>query len=248
MGSVVAHLVTPLIPMQPSFYSPSRLLLGGKLALCIASAVSLTACLEVQDHGVAELADTTSAGASGEQNQEPTAQESAPGSTMQDQSSMPDSTESKPEESTSDAATDQTTGDETSTSGDNTDATNSGATSTSTTGTTTTSTSGSAGDTSSDATTDESTSTDSTGDTSSDTSTSSTSDTDTDTDTDTGGNKRSCDNINWGVGDVVERRTAQGYVDQDGDDELETSKRDAGMCELHLSNRKCGLVLFGFDG
>lgn len=238
MKVLVAHLVTAQISMNASFFSQSRSLLRGTLVFCLASATSLTACLEVRDNGVAELSDTsTGAGASDEA--------SGPSSGMPDQSStqedsepQPDtSTEEKPGEGTASSKEGSESDESTGSDGSSNTKTNTGATTTSTTGTTTTSTTGNAGDTSSDDSSDETTSTDSTGDTSSDSSSS-----------DTQEPARDCAKISWGQGDVVERGSAKGYVDTDGDDKLETQETQAGMCELHLSGRKCGLVLFGFDG
>lgn len=239
MKAIVAPLATPQISMHASFYSPSRSLLRGTLVFCLASVTSLTACLEVQDHGTAELSDTTGSSSGG-------SSEMAPGSSMEEVPSSEGSTSQESAPGSTDASTGSTA---TSTSGTSSaggattgtsTSTGTSTTTTTTTATTTTTTTASAGDTSSDSTSDETTSTDTTGDTSSDSSSSS--------DTDTGGPKRDCEKIDWGRGKVVKRGEAEGYVDQDGDDALETDKTDAGMCELHLSGRKCGLVLFGFDG
>lgn len=75
------------------------------------------------------------------------------------------------------------------------------------------------------------------------------------TDTPSGGetqdpelNPRDCDKIEWGSelkeGSVIERGDVQGYVDSDGDGAVEKEEQDAGMCQLHKTGKKCGLVLY----
>lgn len=236
--------------MHASLFSQSRQFLRGTLLFCLASATSLTGCFEVREAGVAKQTETTTAATGDGASEEDLVESSGAESSMPDQSSTQDDSAPEPDTSGSQEPTEETgdgtddsdattesddksdspddattESDEGSSTGDNT-----GVTTTSTTGTSTTSTTGDAGTSSTDDSSDETTSTDSTGDTT------------------TEEPARDCANIEWGKGDVVERGTAQGYVDQDGDDELETDKTDAGMCELHLSGRKCGLVLFGFDG
>lgn len=216
--------------MPASSTSPSLCLIRGTLLVCFASALSLTACFEVKDQGVAQQTETTGQDDSTSEGEASSDPGSAPDSSMEDQDSSQSGAGTKPDGSSATSSTEDTTqgstgSDESSTSGDAT-------TGDATTSTTTTSTTG---QTSSTPSSDES-STDMTGDTSSS------------SDTTTEEPKRDCDKIQWGQGQVVERRTAQGYVDKDADDELETEETAAGMCELHLSGRKCGLVLFGFDG
>lgn len=72
---------------------------------------------------------------------------------------------------------------------------------------------------------------------------------------DTGGGdgKRDCSKIKWGkklssntkLENIVPEGKNKGYVDTDGDGKVNTDKeRDAGMCELHLSKKKCGYIAF----
>lgn len=64
---------------------------------------------------------------------------------------------------------------------------------------------------------------------------------------------RDCAKIRWGssniirVGDILQRGDTPGYVDSNGDNKPEEVRRTAGMCELHMTGRKCGLVLYGAD-
>lgn len=59
---------------------------------------------------------------------------------------------------------------------------------------------------------------------------------------------RNCDKIAWSKnlreGEIVIPGDADGYSDQDGDGELEVELREVGMCKLHESGKKCGLVIF----
>lgn len=70
-----------------------------------------------------------------------------------------------------------------------------------------------------------------------------------------GGDKpnRDCEKIQWGSGgvkkgQVVPRDDQTGYLDKDGDGKLETEETDVGMCQLHLTGKRCGLVITGFSG
>lgn len=68
-----------------------------------------------------------------------------------------------------------------------------------------------------------------------------------------GGSKRDCEKIQWGSGgvkkgQVVPRDNQKGYVDKDGDGKVETEETEVGMCQLHLSKKRCGLVMTGFKG
>lgn len=62
--------------------------------------------------------------------------------------------------------------------------------------------------------------------------------------------KRDCEKIAWGggtlaKGQIVPETKVNGYVDEDGDGRLETQAMPAGMCELHLSGKRCGLIVYG---
>lgn len=65
--------------------------------------------------------------------------------------------------------------------------------------------------------------------------------------------KRDCEKIQWGSGSIkngqiVPRDDQKGYLDKDGDGKLETDETEVGMCQLHLSGKRCGLVMTGFSG
>lgn len=65
---------------------------------------------------------------------------------------------------------------------------------------------------------------------------------------DSGEKQRDCANISWGEslkeGAVVARGDVQGFVDSDNDGAVERETKDAGMCQFHLTGKKCGLVLY----
>lgn len=223
--------------------------LGLGLGMCLA----LSACLGVSDRGIAlgeqpgqghdedatqgELLDPTSeqseggAGSTGEgsaPSMSDDQQESSSGSTGSSAES-PNSSDDSGEESSSQGSSTGDPGDSTSTTGDSS--------SNSSSSTPDSGTSDSFSSSTSDSTSDFG---------SSDSSSSSSGETTTEEPEPEP--ERDCDDINWGVGQVVERGTAQGYVDRNGDDRVEVAQVDAGMCELYKSGRKCGLVLFGFHG
>lgn len=60
--------------------------------------------------------------------------------------------------------------------------------------------------------------------------------------------ERNCDEIAWSKnlreGDIVIPGETTGYADEDEDGEVEAQERSVGMCKLHESGKKCGLVLF----
>lgn len=61
---------------------------------------------------------------------------------------------------------------------------------------------------------------------------------------------RDCEKIAWGgvdvaVGKIIARGDVQGYVDKNGDNKPERELVVAGMCEMHLTGKKCGIVNFG---
>lgn len=61
--------------------------------------------------------------------------------------------------------------------------------------------------------------------------------------------KRDCSKIKWGKrlkeGAIISRGDVTGYMDTDGDGLVEEKLRDVGMCQLHLSGKRCGLVVYG---
>lgn len=63
-----------------------------------------------------------------------------------------------------------------------------------------------------------------------------------------GAGDRDCSKIAWGnaleESSIIPRGDVRGYVDQDGDGRLEKTEQDAGMCQLHMTGKKCGLVLY----
>lgn len=58
-----------------------------------------------------------------------------------------------------------------------------------------------------------------------------------------------CEKIKWGdsvkVGSVVPRLDTPGYWDADGDNKIDEKETQVGMCQLHLTGKKCGVVIFG---
>lgn len=65
---------------------------------------------------------------------------------------------------------------------------------------------------------------------------------------DSGDKQRDCEKISWGdgmkEGDVIARGDVEGFVDSDKDGVVEQQPTDAGMCQFHLTGKKCGLVLY----
>lgn len=59
---------------------------------------------------------------------------------------------------------------------------------------------------------------------------------------------RSCDDIKWGEelreGDIVTLGATKGYLDADGDDKVEEQETEVGMCQLHRTGKKCGMVFY----
>lgn len=60
--------------------------------------------------------------------------------------------------------------------------------------------------------------------------------------------ERSCDDIEWGdeleEGETVMLGATKGYLDSDGDDKVEAQETDVGMCQLHQTGKKCGMVFY----
>lgn len=61
---------------------------------------------------------------------------------------------------------------------------------------------------------------------------------------------RDCDKIAWGsanvaVGQVIARGDVKGYIDKNADNKPERELVLAGMCEMHMTGKKCGIVNFG---
>lgn len=60
--------------------------------------------------------------------------------------------------------------------------------------------------------------------------------------------ERDCEKVAWGSelkeDTVITRGNVKGYVDTDGDGVVEQTEQDAGMCQLHETGKKCGLVLY----
>lgn len=67
-------------------------------------------------------------------------------------------------------------------------------------------------------------------------------------------NDRDCSKIQWGSGsslvegNIIPRTDAKGFVDKDGDNVIDETETDADMCQLHLSGRKCGFIIYGDTG
>lgn len=61
--------------------------------------------------------------------------------------------------------------------------------------------------------------------------------------------KDPCKAIKWGdkvkVGSIVPRGDTPGFWDQDGNGTLDKEETQVGMCELHKTGKKCGVVIFG---
>lgn len=61
--------------------------------------------------------------------------------------------------------------------------------------------------------------------------------------------RRDCAKIKWGKrlkeGGIVSRGDVSGYMDADGDGLVEEKLRDVGMCQMHLSGKRCGLMVYG---
>lgn len=61
--------------------------------------------------------------------------------------------------------------------------------------------------------------------------------------------QRDCSKIKWGdrlkEGEIIARGDVSGYIDTDGDGLVEEKLRDAGMCQMHLSGKRCGLMMYG---
>lgn len=60
---------------------------------------------------------------------------------------------------------------------------------------------------------------------------------------------RDCAKIKWGdrlkEGEIISRGDVRGYMDADGDGLVEEKLRDVGMCQMHLSGKRCGLMVYG---
>lgn len=60
--------------------------------------------------------------------------------------------------------------------------------------------------------------------------------------------ERSCDDIVWGEelreGETVTLGATRGYLDADGDNKVEEKETDVGMCQLHQTGKKCGMVFY----
>lgn len=60
--------------------------------------------------------------------------------------------------------------------------------------------------------------------------------------------ERNCDDIEWGEelreGGTVILGATRGYLDTDGDDKVEEKETDVGMCQLHRTGKKCGMVFY----
>lgn len=61
--------------------------------------------------------------------------------------------------------------------------------------------------------------------------------------------QRDCSKIKWGdrlkEGAIIARGDVTGYLDSDGDGLVEEKLRDVGMCQMHLSGKRCGLMVYG---
>lgn len=65
-------------------------------------------------------------------------------------------------------------------------------------------------------------------------------------------NDRDCDKVKWGTpstpirrGSPVARQDVKGYFDKDGDNKIERTLAEVGTCQLHLTGRKCGVIVVG---
>lgn len=60
--------------------------------------------------------------------------------------------------------------------------------------------------------------------------------------------ERSCDQIEWSEklreGEVVVLGKTRGYLDTDGDNKVEEKETEVGMCQLHKTGKKCGMVFY----
>lgn len=60
--------------------------------------------------------------------------------------------------------------------------------------------------------------------------------------------ERNCDDIAWGEelreGETVILGATKGYLDTDGDNKVERKETDVGMCQLHRTGKKCGMVFY----
>lgn len=66
-------------------------------------------------------------------------------------------------------------------------------------------------------------------------------------------NGRDCEKISWGSGSlkagaIIPRDDQKGLLDKDGDGALESNETEVGTCQLHLTGKKCGLIMYGFSG
>lgn len=61
--------------------------------------------------------------------------------------------------------------------------------------------------------------------------------------------RRDCAKIKWGdrlkEGAIISRGDVSGYIDSDGDGLVEEKLTDAGMCQMHLSGKRCGVMVYG---
>lgn len=69
-------------------------------------------------------------------------------------------------------------------------------------------------------------------------------------------NNRNCDKVQWGpkkgrigIGAPLPRQEVPGFFDSDGDNKVERGKVvDVGTCAMHLTGRKCGIIVVGRKG
>lgn len=69
-------------------------------------------------------------------------------------------------------------------------------------------------------------------------------------------NNRDCDKVSWGplkgalnVGATLPRQEVPGFYDSDGDNRPELDKEvTVGTCAMHLTGRKCGIIVAGRKG
>lgn len=69
---------------------------------------------------------------------------------------------------------------------------------------------------------------------------------------------RDCSKIQWGsdrevatIGKVVGRSDSTGYLDKNGNGRIDADEKtetQVGMCQMHLTGKKCGYVIYGDQG
>lgn len=69
---------------------------------------------------------------------------------------------------------------------------------------------------------------------------------------------RDCSKIQWGndrevatIGKVVGRSDSEGYLDKNGNGRIDADEKtntQVGMCQMHLTGKKCGYVIYGNKG